>query len=414
MESLPAPPTRRAPLRRDAARKAIAGVAAGLGEHLGVSVTVVRIAFVLLTVFGAFSGAILYAVLWIMVPVADEEEAPGLEAASRMGRRPGRRVANVDAGVVISIAMILLGLAWLVFHDSPLSTHIFWPLIVGAAGVVLIWLQVDQGSQARLTADAGTWEKLTRGTGAASLLRLAGGLILFGLGISWILAAQIGISEMPVVLAATLALLGAILVVAAPWLHQLRLKLTRAEEERMRAEAKADLAAHLHDSVLQTLTLIQRQATDPQAVASIARRQERELRTWLYGDQVKEQRFKAALEQIVADIEGSFPISVELVIVGDDELDHDGQALLLAAREALTNAAKHSEADRVDIYAEIEPQGIEVFVRDRGVGFDVEAIGADRMGVRESIRARMERHGGTAGFRTAPGEGTEVRLEMSR
>lgn len=414
MEQLPAPPNRRVPLRRDPARQAIAGVAYGLGDHLGIPVTLVRIAFVLLTVFGAFSGAILYAVLWVLVPVAAPEEAPGLEAATRGGRRPTRRRSGVDVGVVISIAMILLGIAWLVFYDTFLSTHVFWPLVLGGAGVVLIWLQVDQSSQARIPAQASTWEKLTRGSGAASLVRLAGGLILFGLGISWILATQIGVAQLPGVLAATLAILGAILVVAAPWLHQQRLKVGRAEEERMRAEAKADLAAHLHDSVLQTLTLIQRQAGDAEAVATLARRQERELRTWLFGDQTTTTRFRGAVEEIAADIESRFPIAVELVCVGDDDLDDDGRALLLAAREATTNAAKHARVDRIDLYAEIDADQIEVFIRDRGVGFDPEVVPADRVGVKESIRARMHRHGGEVTIRSAPGEGTEVKLEMKR
>lgn len=414
MEQLPAPPNRRVPLRRDPARQAIAGVAYGLGDHLGIPVTLVRIAFVLLTVFGAFSGAILYAVLWVLVPVAAPEEAPGLEAATRGGRRPTRRRSGVDVGVVISIAMILLGIAWLVFYDTFLSTNVFWPLVLGGAGVVLIWLQVDQSSQARIPAQASTWEKLTRGSGAASLVRLAGGLILFGLGISWILATQIGVAQLPGVLAATLAILGAILVVAAPWLHQQRLKVGRAEEERMRAEAKADLAAHLHDSVLQTLTLIQRQAGDAEAVATLARRQERELRTWLFGDQTTTTRFRGAVEEIAADIESRFPIAVELVCVGDDDLDDDGRALLLAAREATTNAAKHARVDRIDLYAEIDADQIEVFIRDRGVGFDPEVVPADRVGVKESIRARMHRHGGEVTIRSAPGEGTEVKLEMKR
>lgn len=415
METLPAPPAAgRAPLRRDPSRSAIAGVASGLSQHLGVPVTAIRVAFVVLTIVGASSGAILYAVLWVMVPVSEPEEAIGLEAASRMGRRPARRGTGVDVGVIVSITMIFFGIAWVVFHDSLISTAVVWPVMLGGVGVVLIWLQVDHSSQARISPRAGTWERLARGSGPASFLRLAGGLLLFGLGISWILAAQIGVADLPGVLAATLALLGAILVVAAPWLHQLRLKVRTAEEQRLRAEAKADLAAHLHDSVLQTLTLIQRQATDATAVASLARRQERELRTWLYGEPVKSQRFKGYLEQLVDDVEGRFPITVEQVCVGDAELDEASEALLLAVREAVTNAAKHSQAERVDIYAEVEPERVEVYVRDRGIGFDLGAIPADRMGVRESIHARMERHGGSVTFRSAPGEGTEVRLEMAR
>jgi two-component system sensor kinase len=174
------------------------------------------------------------------------------------------------------------------------------------------------------------------------------------------------------------------------------------------------MAAHLHDSVLQTLALIQRQADDPVAVASLARRQERELRTWLYGEETRAQTLKGALEQLRADVEERFPIAVEVICVGDMDLDEAATALMQATGEAVTNAAKHSGASRVDVFAEVDPEQVEVFIRDRGCGFDEATIRQDRMGVKESIRARMERHGGTARIRTASGEGTEVRLELRR
>ncbi len=414
MNTLPVPtqPARPPHLRRDAERQAIAGVASGIAEHLGVSVLLVRVGFVLLTVFGAFSGVVLYAVLWVMVPAATQDEAVGLEAASRTGKRPSRRSSPVDPGIVMSIGMILIGIGWIFFSDTMVSRNVFWPLVLGGMGVVLIWLHSDQG--ARLASDASWWQRLTRGSGPASLFRLAGGLLLFGLGGSWILASQVGLEELPAVLAASLALLGAVLVVAAPWLHRMRTRLRRADEERMRAEAKADMAAHLHDSVLQTLTLIQRQSSDGEAVATLARRQERELRSWLYGEQEHEQTLKGALGRIRGDVEANFPVAVEVVCVGDGELDEDGRALVLAAREAVINAAKHAGVDLIDVYAEAEPEAFEVFVRDRGRGFDPGHVPGDRMGVRESIHARMERHGGSAHIRTSNGEGTEVRLVMNR
>lgn len=416
MNTLPAPTPPASPpqLRRDASRQAIAGVASGLGEHLGISVTFVRVAFVLLTIFGAFSGVLLYAVLWVMVPAATHEEAVGLEAASRTGKRPPRRSSPVDPGIVLSIGMIIIGIGWIFFSDTMVSRNVFWPLVLGGVGVVLIWLQSDHGARSTLPHDASWWQRLTRGSGPASLVRLAGGLLLFGLGGSWLLASQVGVEDLPVVLGAALALLGAVLVVAAPWLHGVRTRLRRADEERMRAEAKADMAAHLHDSVLQTLTLIQRQASDSDAVATLARRQERELRGWLYGEQEQEQTLKGALAQIRSDVEANFPVAVEVVCVGDGDLDDNGRALVLAAREAVTNAAKHAGVDLVDVYAEAEPEAFEVFVRDRGAGFDPDHVPGDRMGVRESIHARMERHGGSAHIRTAAGEGTEVRLVMNR
>lgn len=183
----------------------------------------------------------------------------------------------------------------------------------------------------------------------------------------------------------------------------------------MRAEARSDMAAHLHDSVLQTLALIQRQADDSATVASLARRQERELRTWLYGEPTRSETLKGSLEKIRIDAEELFPeIVVEVVCVGDTDVDDVLEPLVHATREAVTNAGKHSGAARIDVYAEVEPDRVEVFVRDRGKGFDPETIGPDRQGVKESIRARMERSGGSARIRTAPGEGTEVKLEMIR
>ena len=182
----------------------------------------------------------------------------------------------------------------------------------------------------------------------------------------------------------------------------------------MRADARADMAAHLHDSVLQTLALIQRQSEDPRAVQQIARRQERELRTWLYGEELAGTTLKAALTSAAAEVEDERGVPVELVVVGDAEPSDSLQALVQAAREAMVNAAKHSGADKIDVYAEVADDVVEVFVRDRGRGFDPSAVPEDRMGVQGSIVNRMARHKGTATVRSRPGDGTEVRLEIRR
>lgn len=414
METLPAPPTQRPALRRDPSRKAIAGVAMGLAQHLGVSVTLVRIGFVALTVFGFFSGAALYALLWVTVPVAQPSEASGLEAAARTGKRPAKRAGRADPAIIVSAGLVTVGIAWMIFYDRMISPEVFWPLVVGAVGVVLIWLQVDHSEKQPVPANPTWWYRISRGTGTSSLMRLVGGLALFLLGASWLLAAQIGVAELPAVLGASAVLVGGVLLVAAPWLHRIRTRIRRADEERLRAEAKADMAAHLHDSVLQTLTLIQKQSRDGAAVASLARRQERELRAWLYGAEVREQTLKGALVEIGGDVEANFDIAVEVVCVGDVDLDESNHALVLASREAVTNAAKHSGVDRVDVYAEVEPETIEVFVRDRGRGFDPTQIPEDRHGVKQSIRARMERHGGSVRIRSFVGSGTEITLEMPR
>ena len=173
------------------------------------------------------------------------------------------------------------------------------------------------------------------------------------------------------------------------------------------------MAAHLHDSVLQTLALIQKKAHEPRAVVQLARKQERDLRTWLYGEGADESSFAAALTKAATEVEDAHGVPVEVVTVGDVRLDPGIQAVVQAAREAAVNAAKHSGADKVDIFAEVADDGVEVFVRDRGAGFDLDGVPEDRLGVRRSIIERMERHGGRAEIRSAPGEGTEVRLSAT-
>ena len=361
-------------------------------------------------------GVALYALMWILVPAGLPAEAAGLESATRRGMRPQRHAAPIDPGIVMSVGFVVAGILWvLVSGGLFIPAGYFWPLLVAGIGVVILWLQADRSSNAvPAGTDGGLWRRLTRGSGAASIARLVGGLLLVGLGSSWILASQIGLAELPTVLGASAALLGGLLIVAAPWLYRMRQRIRIEEQKRLRAEARSDMAAHLHDSVLQTLALIQRQSGDAATVASLARRQERELRTWLYGEPARSQTLKGALEQIRLDAETVFPIAVEVVCVGDAELDDALEPIVLATREAVTNAGKHSGAERIDVYAEVEPERVEVFIRDRGKGFDPEKVRPDRQGVKESIRARMERSGGTARVRTAPGEGTEVKLEMIR
>jgi signal transduction histidine kinase len=173
------------------------------------------------------------------------------------------------------------------------------------------------------------------------------------------------------------------------------------------------MAAHLHDSVLQTLALIQKHAGDGRTVATLARAQERDLRSWLYGDQPPaDTSVASALKAAAAEVEDAHGVPVEVVTVGDAPVSERLRPLVLAAREAMVNAAKHSEADKVDVYAECTDRATEVFVRDRGRGFDAQAVADDRHGVRNSITDRMRRHGGTAVLKTAPGQGTEVRLTM--
>ena len=217
------------------------------------------------------------------------------------------------------------------------------------------------------------------------------------------------------VIVALLALVGLALVVS-PWVRSLIEDLAAERGERVRTEERADMAAHLHDSVLQTLALIQKNAGDSATVARLARSQERDLRSWLYaGERADETTVARALRRTAAEIEDSHGVTVDVVNVGDTELTEDLRPIVAAAREALTNAAKHSGVPRIDVYAEIGDEQTEVFVRDRGAGFDTSvAAPAERLGIRNSILDRMARHGGSADIRSTPGEGTEVRLSLAQ
>jgi signal transduction histidine kinase len=221
-------------------------------------------------------------------------------------------------------------------------------------------------------------------------------------------------------LAGLLVVIIAIVILLGPWWLRIARDLVLERQARTRAEERADLAAHLHDSVLQTLALIQRRADQPQQVIQLARAQERELRSWLFDGLAPGSAdgpgttLAGGVRLIQQEVEAQHGITVEAVTVGDCELDDDLNALLAAAREATVNAAKWSGAPSVALFAEVEPAEVVVFVRDRGRGFDPQAVPADRKGLAESIHARIARHGGSATVRSVPGEGTEVSLMMPR
>jgi signal transduction histidine kinase len=214
----------------------------------------------------------------------------------------------------------------------------------------------------------------------------------------------------------TVVVVVALGLILAPFLWRLGRNLAAERAERIRSQERAEVAAHLHDSVLQTLTLMQKRADDPREVAALARRQERELRDWLAGNDRRssEKSFAGALRSAAEEVEDDHRVAVEVVVVGDTMLDERSEAVLGAAREALLNAAKHAaEPGPIRLYGEVDDASIEVFVRDRGAGFDPAAVAADRRGVRESIIGRMERAGGRAEVRSTGG-GTEVGLSIER
>ncbi|MDQ3677199.1 MAG: ATP-binding protein, partial [Actinomycetota bacterium] len=245
-----------------------------------------------------------------------------------------------------------------------------------------------------------------------------------GIGVTLVVAAALVFLQVSGALAAAadVALVAvvvaiALVVIFAPFFVRLLTSLSAERAERIRSQERAEVAAHLHDSVLQTLALVQKRAGDPREVAALARRQERELRTWLTGTPVRdagERWLVAALETAAEQIDEAHGVAVEVVAVGDARLDRDGEALVAAAREAMLNAARFGDGSAVAVYAEAGDERLQVFVRDRGPGFDPAAIPADRRGVRDSIIGRMKRHGGRAAITASPGGGTEVELVLER
>ncbi len=261
------------------------------------------------------------------------------------------------------------------------------------------------------------------------------GAVLVTTGLVIFLVNTPSLNQLQFVLLAVFATLVGVAVLTVPWWVRLSRDLSEERRARIRTEERAEIAAHLHDSVLQTLALIQKQAESAREVRRLARGQERELRNWLYGpsgygkgnqvsadapadlagatDQART-TLAAAVATACGEVEDIFAIRVQQVVVGDCPLDDQLVALVQAAREAVVNAAKHAGVAEVSVYAEVEPERVEVFVRDRGKGFDPNAVSADRHGLADSIQGRMERHGGDVRLRTAPGEGTEVQLGMPR
>ncbi len=416
----------------------LAGVAAGLAEHLGVSALAVRIAFVVGIGLGG-AGVVAYALLWRLLPqqrpdAADAADAtdtaPGLAAATRQGRRPapggpaatvGRSVLG-DGGQAVALVVLGLGVVMLAAGIGTIG-HLVVPAVIGAAGVALVWWQADQVQRERWADRAPGMPLLGLVLGGdrwGAITRLVAGGALVVAAVSVLVAQSAGWSLLDDVAIAMLLALAGVALLLGPWVVRLVRELGAERSERVRAQERADVAAHLHDSVLQTLALLQRHAGDERRVATLARKQERELRAWLFADSVGEHppgaqpTFAAQLAAAAAEVEDEHAVPVEVVVVADAPSDRDVGALVRAAREAVLNAARHSGADRVDVYAEVQPQRIEVFVRDRGRGFDPETIPAERMGLRGSVHDRMARHGGEASVRSTPGEGTEVRLALPR
>jgi signal transduction histidine kinase len=292
------------------------------------------------------------------------------------------------------------------------SGRLFVPILLGCLGGALIWRQASEPQRdrlRRLSRDS----LLASGADRSGRLRLAAGAALVIAGAVVVLA-RANFTAFGDGLVAVLVTVVGLALLTGPWWMRLVTQLSEERAERIRSQERAEMAAHLHDSVLQTLALIQRNAESPREVARLARGQERELRTLLYGTRTAGGSVAEDLRATAAEVEDAYAISVDVVAVGDAPTDAALTALVAAAREAMVNAAKHSGAEAVSVYAEVEDDAVTVFVRDRGVGFDPDAVEQDRHGLRNSIVARMTRHGGTARVGSAVGQGTEVQLGMPR
>ncbi len=344
--------------------RVIAGVCAGIAQTLGVDATLVRLVFALLALAGG-AGILLYLGLWAWAE--------------------GKRVW-VAALLAFFAGCVLLG-------ALGLSGRSVAGIALIAGGLALAW---RQGGSFRPDAPLSY-----------------GGIALAAVGAVVLLSGETTSSK----LLAPGAVAGALLLIGGPWVWRLAVERDAERTGRIRSEERSDVAARVHDSVLQTLALIQRHANEPRRVASLARRQERELRGWLYADHPlgdETASLVASLEAAAGDVEELHGVRVELASAGDCPVDTSVSAVVLAAREAMVNAAKFAGVEEIDVYVEVTDDAVGVFVRDRGAGFDPTAVPPDRRGIAESIEGRMERAGGRATIVSSPGEGTEVELRLPR
>lgn len=397
--------------------RVLGGVAGGLADHLGVNVQWVRVVLVVLAGFGG-AGVVAYAMLWVFVP----QEPARAEAHRQSIKERQQALALIALGIALAAGFGML--------SDTASGWVIGPIGVALIGAAVVWREADEDQRRRWA--VGARSSLLGTGGRRAMTRVLAGVALVVAGIAVFLLNSVQLSEVQFALVSVLATLIGVGVLTVPWWLRLVRDLGEERRARIRTEERAEIAAHLHDSVLQTLALIQKQADAPREVQRLARGQERQLRSWLYGPSgYGRPRGNAAangtgpaggvpstLAQAVAaasgEVEDSFAISVQQVVVGDCELDEKLTALAQACREAMVNAAKHSGSAEVSVYAEVETEQVTVFVRDRGRGFDPDAVHTDRHGLTDSIKGRMSRNGGEVRLRTSVGAGTEVQLTMPR
>lgn len=380
------------PFYRSRDDRLVAGVAGGIAQSLGTPTIYVRAAFICLSL-AAGVGLVLYVLAALLVPKNPDPVKP--------------EPASVSQSQLAGLALMFVGIM-LAFQAANLwFGGVVWPATLVIFGLAIA---ID-------TSGLNYEQSLAGITGSAGRRRswwlVVGGLVMMALGIAVVLSSLETLQGLGVIALALIAAISGFTIVAGPWLWSLIEDLRTERRARIRSEEKAEVAAHLHDSVLQTLALIQR-TDDPKKMVTLARSQERELRAWLFDETAgNTETLRGALEQAATRVEEAHDVPVSVVVVGDSSLPSDRQtALVGAATEAMLNAAKHSGATRVSVFAEAGTGRTEVFVTDQGTGFDPDIVDADRRGVAESIRGRMVRHGGFATIESTPGSGTEVHLTM--
>lgn len=390
----------------------LGGVAAGLSARTGIELTTIRVVLVLATLGTGGTAAAAYVLGWLLIPQTD---AGHTIASKALTDKRGIALAAGIGTLLIGLQIVAsaAGISWI--------GGVAWAVTITVVGMVLIVRNAtpeEQDTIRRLAEPlAGLTESRRR---SQTVLRLGLAVILLGGGLGLLLSSGHKVSSQVKPVSGAVLLLAAIVLVFGPWWLRIARDLVVERQARARAEERADMAARVHDSVLQTLALIQRRASDPQQVIQLARAQERELRSWLFDGRAPGSldqdgmTFADGVRLIEQEVEAQHGVAVDAVTVGDCELDDDLRALLAAGREATVNAVKWSGADVVSIFAEVEPDEVSLFVRDRGRGFDPATVPPDRKGVAESIRGRMARRGGSAVIRSTQGEGTEVSLTMPR
>lgn len=370
------------------------GVSAALAEELGVDALWVRSAWILLFAAGGW-GAFLYLIVWGALSWT------GYRGLGADGPRQakGRTVRSGRLG----FGLLVVGLAGLFASFPALSQALLWPVALMALGTLVVWRRF--GSQASAKPD-----------GRYPMAQTLGGLVSIAVGAILVVFVALGATGIAVIFYLLIAVFVVVVAGTSPLWWKFLQKLEKDRQTKAVADERAVVNAHLHDSVLQTLALIQRNADDPQTMLNLARRQERELRNWLDPDRASRLggSVRGYLDDMTTELEELYGTPVEVVAVGDCLIEPALEHTLAAAREAVVNAAKHSGAEQIDIYVEVSDDRLELFVRDRGVGFDPSAVASDRRGLRESIEARMVRVGGTATIHSQPGEGTEVELSVPR